>query len=182
MKILTGALRGQAITFKANPHLRPTSDKVRKAIFDMLSGQLEGKNILDLFAGTGALGLEALSSGAEKATFVETNKKQCQRIEENLAALGLGDRGLVLNMPAESAIQNFSREGSFFDIILMDPPYEEAWGIRALEALSASNILHEDSLVILEGYKKEDFPKVLGRLKCIRAKAYGDTKLVIYRI
>ena len=84
MKILTGALRGQRILFRPNPHLRPTADKARKAIFDMFQGAMEGKRVLDLFSGTGALGFEALSQGAAHVTFVEKNKVQCSEISANL--------------------------------------------------------------------------------------------------
>ena len=87
MKILTGALRGRKVLFKPNPNLRPTADKTRKAIFDMLQGGLEGAKVLDLFSGTGALGFEALSSGAEFVTFVESERAQALEIKKSLEKL-----------------------------------------------------------------------------------------------
>lgn len=182
MKILTGVLRGRPILFKANPHLRPTADKVRKAIFDMLQGQLEGKNVLDLFSGTGALGIEALSGGAERATFVEMDRRQCGKIRENLAALELDERSFVINLDAVAAIESFSRQGEFFDLIFLDPPYEKEWGRRTLEALSSSKVLHEGTFIILECNKREEAQKQLGRLRCVKMKAYGDTKIAVYTI
>ena len=182
MKILTGSLRGKTIQFKPNPHLRPTADKVRKAIFDMLQGQLEGKNVLDLFSGTGALGMEALSGGAERATFVETDAMQCGKLKENLAALGLDERSFVIRLDAVAAIESFSRQGEFFDLIFLDPPYEKEWGKRTLEALSSSNVLHEGTFIISECNKREEIEKRLGRLRCVKTKAYGDTQIAVYTI
>ncbi len=181
MKILTGSLRGKAIQFRPNPKLRPTSDKVRKAIFDMLQGALQDKNVLDLFSGTGALGIEALSAGAARVTFVEMNKNQCCVIKENLIRLGLTERAEAVNLDAIAAIGSFGREGEFYDIIFLDPPYEKEWGARTLEALSKSSIVHEDTLIILECNKREEPPRVVGQLKCVRAKLYGDTQILVYK-
>lgn len=181
MKILTGYLKGKAIQFRQNPKLRPTSDKVRKAIFDMLQGALQDKNVLDLFSGTGALGIEALSAGAARATFVEMNKNQCQKIKENLIRLELTEKAEAVNLDAIAAIGSFAREGAFYDIIFLDPPYEQEWGRRTLEALSESSILHEDTLIILECNKREGPPRTAGRLKCVRMKLYGDTQVLIYK-
>ena len=153
MKILTGNLRGQPIEFKKSPYLRPTSDKARQAIFNMLQGQVEGKNVLDLFSGTGALGIEALSQGAEKVTFVEKDKTCCRRLKDNLSALGLGDRSRVLLLEAVKAIREFSKDNEYFDLIFLDPPYEKELVKSALEAIAASNIIHEGTMIICEARK-----------------------------
>ena len=181
MKILTGALRGQPIQFTKNPHLRPTADKVRKALFDMLQAHIEGKRTLDLFAGTGALGLEALSMGASKATFVELDKTQCKKIRENLQRLKLDERAEVLNADALTAIESFSRQGRSFDIILIDPPYEKGLGLKAMAALNASSLIGSGCVVIFECSKRETAPETVGQLQNIKEKVYGDTRVAVYR-
>ena len=180
MKILTGQLRGQSIFFKPNPKIRPTSDKVRKALFDGLQGQWEGKRVLDLFSGTGALGFEALSNGAERVTFVESNQAQADRLKDNLKNLGISGAGSVLPQDVFRAIQNLSAKQEAYDIIFIDPPYEEGLGVKALEALSAANLVRQGALVILECYKKENFPEKSGMLTLIKVKVYGDTKVGVF--
>ena len=191
MKILTGKLRGQEIPFKPNPHLRPTPDKVRQAIFNMLQGALEDKNVLDLFSGTGALGLEALSNGAAKVTFVEKDARQCERIQTVLDGLKCSDRGEVEHQDALDAVRHFSVRNIFFDIIFMDPPYDALAGIEALRALAVSNCLHEDTLIFFECRNVGARHAVplhknpvanIGPLHLLRKKNYGDTQMLVYRM
>jgi 16S rRNA (guanine(966)-N(2))-methyltransferase RsmD len=180
VKILTGTLRGETISFSPNPHLRPTADKVRKAIFDILQGGVEGKNALDLFAGTGAMGLEALSNGAERVVFVEADTSQCRKIKDNLTRLKLGERAVVSNEPVEKVLSYFSGKSEYFDLIFLDPPYEKALGEKTLRQIADSHVLHEDTLVILECRKTEPIPGVVGDLKALKIKTYGDTKTLFY--
>lgn len=182
MIILTGRLHGQKIPFKPNSHLRPTPDKARQAIFNMLQGGLEEKNVLDLFSGTGALGLEALSNGAARVTFVEKDQKQCERIEETLNTFQLSEQAEVLNQDCVQAIRHFSVKGIFFDFIFMDPPYDSPMGEESLRVLSVSNCLHEETLVFFECRKDKDPQKTIGRLKLAQVKKYGDTFIIIYRV
>ncbi|MGH7198214.1 MAG: 16S rRNA (guanine(966)-N(2))-methyltransferase RsmD [Candidatus Omnitrophota bacterium] len=182
MKILTGTLRGKAISFRPNPKLRPTSDKVRKAIFDMLQGGLEDKNVLDLFSGTGAIGFEALSQGAARVTFVEMNKAQCDKIRENLIGLGLADRAQVVNLDAVAAVGSFSRRDDHFDFIFLDPPYEKSLAERALTEISRSSLLDAQGWVILECGRREALPEEAGALKKVKMKRYGDTTVLFYQM
>lgn len=181
MKILTGALRGKPILFKPNPKLRPTSDKTRKAIFDMLQGGLEEKNVLDLFSGTGALGFEALSQGAARVTFVEMNRAQCDKIKENLIRLELTDRAQVVNLDAVAAVGSYSRQESTFDLVFLDPPYEKGLAERALLAISRSSVLGAQGWVILECGRREELPDPAGGLRKMKTKTYGDTKVLFYQ-
>lgn len=178
---MTGKLRGEAISFSPNPHLRPTADKVRKAIFDMLQGAVEGKSALDLFAGTGAIGLEALSNGAEKVVFVEADTPQCRKIKDNLTRLKLGERAVVSNEPVEKVLSHFSGQNEYFDLIFLDPPYEKGLGERTLEQIARSGVVHEETLVILECRKTETVSSAVGCLKIIKTKIYGDTKMLVYK-
>ncbi|MBI4353511.1 MAG: 16S rRNA (guanine(966)-N(2))-methyltransferase RsmD [Candidatus Omnitrophica bacterium] len=181
MKILTGSLRGRGILFKPNPHLRPTGDKVRKAIFDLLRGEIEGKRVLDLFSGTGALGLEALSNGASWVTFVEANRAQAVKIRQNLAKLGVPEKAWVLRKDVFEAMEYLSRKGEAYDVVFLDPPYGGGLAGRVLEALSQAPFLGQGAFVVLECHKKELIQSPSGRLKAIQTKVYGDTRLVVYR-
>lgn len=180
MKILTGSLRGRTVLFKPNPHLRPTADKVKKAIFDMLHGALEGKQVLDLFSGTGALGFEALSAGAVHTTFVELDKKQAERISENIKRLGLSGRACVTHADALVALADLSRRGMRFDFIFIDPPYGRGLGRQVLQRLSEGAILKEEGFIVFECKKQEDFLNQAGPFSALQTKTYGDTRIVIY--
>jgi 16S rRNA (guanine966-N2)-methyltransferase len=181
MKILTGDLRGRIIFHKPNPHLRPTSDKTRKAIFDMLQGQLENKTALDLFSGTGALGFEALSQGADLVTFVEIERSQASVIKNNLMKLGLSKKSEVIIGDTIRTIEKLSRDRKEFDFIFLDPPYEKGLGEKALAALLKSTIVKKETLIILECRNTEALPNTEENFVCLKNKIYGDTRIVIYR-
>ena len=181
MKILTGSLKGQSIVYRPNPHLRPTADKVRKALFDALQGRFEGKVVLDLFSGTGALGFEALSHGAERVTFVEKDRGQCAKIIQTTEKLELDAKVEVLCADALEALSKFSLQSRFFDIVFMDPPYEKGLCLKALETIGASSLIGQGTLLIAESRKREIFPKESGKLKRIKEKVYGDTQIGFYQ-
>lgn len=181
MKILTGSLRGKAIGFSPNPHLRPTADKVRKALFDMLQGALENVSVLDMFSGTGALGLEALSGGAASAVFLEKDRAQCRQIQDNIDALGLKARSRVFCGDAGESLKRLSRDGERFGIVFLDAPYGLEAGVNALHALSTLDLLVDEALVFFESDRREDIPASVGRLHLKKEKVYGDTKVRVYR-
>lgn len=181
MKILTGEMKGRTILFRPNPHLRPTADKVRKAIFDILQGELQDRKVLDLFSGTGALGIEAISNGAAKAVFVEVDAFQAGQIQKNLERLGLGRLGHVLRAEARKAMDRLSGEGAIFDFVFMDPPYEKGLALKSLEDLGASTLLKKEGIVIAETHSSENLPEIIEGLARIKEKKYGDTKILIYK-
>ena len=181
MKILTGRFRGRTLVFRPNPHLRPTADKARKAIFDMFQGQMEGKRVLDLFSGTGALGFEALSQNAGYVTFVEKNKAQCREILENLSRLQLTDQADVCCEDALEALDRLHNSHEIFDFVFLDPPYDTPMAACSLERLARMKLVTKGGFVLVECRKKEDLPEVFGNLKMLRDKRYGQTKILIYR-
>ena len=181
MKILTGDLKGRAIFFKPNRHLRPTADKTRKAIFDMLQGQMEGKRVLDLFSGTGALGFEALSSGARFVTFVEKEKNQAALIQKNLITLGMSDKARVMIGDFLMGVEELSREEESFDFIFIDPPYDKGLGEKAMTVFSQSRLILDGGFIILECRKSETLPKVEDSFTCLKNKIYGDSRILVYR-
>ena len=181
MKILTGSLRGREISFKPNPHLRPTVDKVRKAIMDSLQAEIAGRRVLDAFAGTGALGFEALSCGAASAVFIEKDASQAKKIRENLFELGLESRGKVLQGDAFKAAERLSRSGETFDLIFLDPPYAKALAVEMINSLSKHGLMAQEALVVWECGKHEAMRERIGPLTLIKQKKYGDTLISYLR-
>ena len=182
MKILTGALRGQSISFSPDPLLRPTTDKARKAIFDMLQGELDGKTVLDLFSGTGALGFESLSQGASHVDFVEEDREQCQRIKGNLARWKFSGSVQVHAQDVISWLSKNSKAPQVYDLIFLDPPYGTELAQAALEKIGASQMIKKGGFVFVECRKKVDIPPECGGLKVVRDKRYGQTKVLVYRL
>ena len=181
MKILTGDLKGQKIVGgQVSATLRPTSDKARKAIFDVLQGAFENKRVLDVFAGTGALGLEALSQRAETVVFVEKERSSAAAIERNLERLGLKERGRVITGEVPVVLKRLF-DDQIYDFIFLDPPYQTPLGLSTLEMLEASPLWHEDTIFLLECHAKEKPPAIVGALNAIKAKLYGDTQVIFYK-
>lgn len=177
MKIVTGNLKGRKIEMPRG--IRPTQDKVRKAIFDIL-GDLEGCSFLELYAGSGAVGFEAVSRGAIELVLVEVDP-QCQAaIKKNIRHLEL----LACNLyPVEaiSAVKRMHKEGRRFDVIFLDPPYYRELTKKTLHAIGEYDILAAEGIVIAQHFKKENLPDNLGVLSLFRQKKYGDTLLSFYR-
>lgn len=181
MKILTGYLKGRTLFFEPSKELRPTADKVRKAVFDVLQGFAAGKRVLDLYSGTGAMGFEALSQKASFVLFVEKDPLKIRRIEAALKRWHLEDSAEVLCLDALQAVERLKLSGEFFDLIFLDPPYGEGLGVETLRVVAKADILKEDGLVFVEAGKREDLPEEVFGLKNVRDKKYGHTRMVVYR-
>ena len=181
MKVLTGFLKGRLIQLPDSPNLRPTSDLVRKAIFDTLQGVVEGKTVLDLFSGTGALGFEALSLGAKEVLWVEADRPQAEAIEESIRQLGVEEAGRVFQQDVFKALESLGRQGRVFDIVFLDPPYHQGFGQKALRRVSELGLCKSGGFAVLETHKTEDPLEQLGVFKCLKTKKHGDTKISFYR-
>lgn len=181
IRILSGTLKGNLIYFTKNPHLRPTADKVRRAIFDTIRDIVPGSLVLDLFAGTGALGIEAMSLGASEATFVEHERTQAKTLDRNLERLGLSGQAHVMVSDALGAVKKLSGQRKYFDLFFVDPPYADGLGIQTIEALSASAVARPGSVLIWEHGKREEAPPSIGRFVRFQTKHYGDTRVTYYR-
>ena len=186
MKILTGDLRGRNFFMPAD--IRPTQNMVRKAIFDIIGHDMTGMHFLDLFAGSGAVGLEAFSSGAQTVTIVEKDAKCAQTIERNLEFLGIksiGEEGRMCQFiqgDVFAVIKSFSQRKRRFDVVFLDPPYDEGLAKKTLKTLSAYDILHPNSLVIAECGKREGLPYVEHEFEIMTERKYGKSCLIIYKI
>ncbi|HEU4532642.1 MAG TPA: 16S rRNA (guanine(966)-N(2))-methyltransferase RsmD, partial [Polyangiaceae bacterium] len=177
MRIVAGSLGGRSLRAPRGHGTRPTPDRVREALFSCL-GPLDGARVLDLYAGTGALGLEALSRGAARAVFVESAAAALAVLRGNVADLGLADRALVVGRPVERARAALEPEGPF-DLVVADPPYEmvrTGAAPRALGPLLAGGLLDAGARVVLE-HASADAPPELPPLACYDRRRYGDTSL-----
>jgi 16S rRNA (guanine(966)-N(2))-methyltransferase RsmD len=175
LRIIAGSLGGRRLVAPRGLATRPTSDRVREALFSAL-GEISGARVLDLFAGTGALGLEALSRGAARATFVDNARPALQALRENIAALDVGDRATVVAEPALRAVGSLAGP---FDLVFIDPPYAALDAVPPLVA-TLDRALLPGATVVLEHASRDPQPR-LGELEGKPARVYGDTALSIYR-
>jgi 16S rRNA (guanine966-N2)-methyltransferase len=177
MRIISGRMGGRDLG--AVPEgVRPTSDRVRESLFSVL-GSIDGLRVLDLFAGTGALGLEAFSRGAKEVVFVERSRRVIRALRVRLDALGIDEPGVVriLALDAKRAIERLGQDrGDGFDLVFLDPPYEEGDRVGTLTALFAAGILREHARVVVEGPKRHPLPALAG-VRVLDERDYGDTKL-----
>ena len=183
LRVISGVWRGRWIKSgreKPNGALRPTSDRVRTSLFDRLTPDLPGSRVLDLFAGTGALGIEALSRGAAQATFVEQSPGIVRLLEKNLAGLEAAG-ALVRCDEALHALRSFARTGTSFDLILADPPYASGLASRVILALDQERLLGAGGLLVVEHDRREELPAPREALVLQDERRYGDTVLTFFR-
>ncbi|EKE44214.1 methyltransferase, putative [Oceaniovalibus guishaninsula JLT2003] len=180
MRIVGGTFRGRTLTplGKGDPaaQLRPTTDRVRETLFNLLGNHgapAEGQRVLDLFAGTGALGFEALSRGAERVTFVENGRRALDILRANAVRLDVGDRATILRRDATRL-----GRGDAHDLILLDPPYGRGLGERALHAAMDGGWIAQDALI---AWEEAVPPRLPEGLRQIDQRRYGDTVLTLAR-
>jgi len=177
VRVIGGTLGGRRLPGRVARTTRPTGDRVREALFSIL-GPLDGERVLDLFAGTGALGIEALSRGAARAVFVERDRTAVAAIRANLAALDLGpERAQVRPGDAARALQDAALRQEAYDLVLLDPPYEPAPGLRLLLAERLPPVLAPGARVVAERGRRS--PPALD-LPLLTERRYGDTLLTIH--
>jgi len=175
MRVISGTSKGRKLATPKNLSLRPTSDRVKESIFNILSGRIEGRMVLDLFAGTGNLGIEALSRGAKKVTFVEKGRDALKLIRRNLARFGLEERSGVLPIDASRAIEILNQKGKTFDLIFMDPPYEKGLIEKTLTKLNLHPIYHRDSILVIEHHRRELLSPAVYGWSLTRQRRMGET-------
>jgi 16S rRNA (guanine966-N2)-methyltransferase len=174
LRVTGGSLSGRRFRVPQDA-VRPTSDRVREALFGRL-GDLEGVRALDLYAGSGALGIEAISRGAARVTFVEQAASTLAVLRANLAALGVDSLASVVAGDVPAAVRRLGRVEERFDLVLVDPPYASEEPARAFEALVGSAVLSAGAMVVLERDRRHPSPEVAG-LVALDERRYGDTVL-----
>lgn len=176
-----GEFGGRRILAPHGRGVRPTLDRVREAIFDVLGSGVEGAKVLDLFAGSGALGIEALSRGACHVTFCDSSSRAVQAIHRNLERLGIREsQARVLQMPAAQAIRVLANEGDRFDIVFVDPPYDALLYEATLTALAIAKVVTPGGRVIVEHSRRTRVGAVYGDLQAIKTRRYGDTCVTFF--
>ncbi|MER3456058.1 MAG: 16S rRNA (guanine(966)-N(2))-methyltransferase RsmD [candidate division GAL15 bacterium] len=179
MRVAAGEAKGKRLRVPRGVHARPTQDRVREAIFNALGSRVVDAEVLDLFAGVGTLGIEALSRGARRAVFVELEARTAAALRANLQAAGLQDRAEVWRADALRALRQLQQRGDCFDLVFLDPPYRSSWLARALRALAESPVLHHEGLVVAEGARGE--PLDGHGLEVVWHRTYGDTSVGFLR-
>jgi 16S rRNA (guanine966-N2)-methyltransferase len=179
MRVIGGEARGRTLKGPPREGVRPTSDRVREALFEILGAHGASlTRVLDLYSGTGALGIEALSRGAEHCDFVEADSKTCGVIRENLSRTRTLDRARVYPLPVARAL---SRLSGPYALVVADPPYEYDRAERELVELVESGLLAEDAIIAVEHSKRREWPEQLKQKPRLLSRRYGDTFLTLYQ-
>lgn len=179
MRIITGIARGTRLETLEGLATRPTAERVKEALFSMIQFDIEGREVLDLFAGSGQLGLEALSRGANRATFVDSSNDAVAIIKRNAQKTKLYDKCRVLATDAGVYIKNSGQRGEKYDIIFLDPPYAEKANVGLLEKIVKADILANFGLVVCESNEKE--PTEISGLTIRKHARYGKTYITLYQ-
>jgi 16S rRNA (guanine966-N2)-methyltransferase len=180
MRIIGGEARGRRLRAPRGAATRPTADRVREALFDLI-GEVTGLRVLDLFAGTGALGLEALSRGAARAVLVDQAEAAVRVMRANIDALGYGARARVLRQDVGRALRRLADGSERFDLVFLDPPYGTTQGELALGELGSGELIGSGALVVAEHDRRRELAAGYGILGLCDRRRYGDTELSIYQ-
>lgn len=179
MRVITGRAKGRRLVAPRGDQTRPISDRAKEALFSLLGDEIEGARFLDLFAGSGSVGIEALSRGAASATFVERGWRGVKAIRENLKLTGLEGKASVVRADVFRFVAG--AEGPY-DIVYVAPPQYQALWAKTLLALDAARLLASDALVVAQIFPKEYEELKLERLRFVEERRYGSTMLLFYRL
>jgi 16S rRNA (guanine966-N2)-methyltransferase len=182
MRVIAGSARGLKLTAPAGMQTRPTSDRVKEALFSIIASRRElvGARVLDICAGTGSLGIEALSRGAASCCFIEQGRPVLGMLEKNLVRTGLEAKGECLALDALKGLNTLSQQGKVFDIVFFDPPYSSNLYTLVPEALNALSLLSDEALLVAECSARTPLAERYGMLVRIDRRVYGDTALEFF--
>ena len=178
MRVITGTARGRRLKEPVGLETRPTADRVKEGIFSSIQFEIEGRRVLDLFGGTGQMGIEALSRGAAHCTFVDLRKEAVGIIRDNLTLTGLADRAAVVQADYQAFL---SRCRETFDVIFLDPPYNSGMLEKALETITAIDIVSENGIIVCESPAESVLPEGTAPYEKGREYRYGKIKITLYR-
>lgn len=180
LRIISGTFKGRRLASFKGRWVRPTSDRVREALFNILTVMWEGTTVLDLFAGTGALGFEALSRGASHVIFVERDVHAHRVLKKNIVLLGLVDRCTLVKLSAEEGVDLVKKTQRRCDVIFLDPPYNKQLADCTLSLLAERDVLAEDGVIAVEHHVQEMLSECYGKLMMSDQRVYGKTGLSFY--
>lgn len=180
MRIIGGQARGRTLVAPAGDKTRPTQDYVRESLFNILRGSLEDARVLDLFAGTGALSLEALSRGAAEAALVDTDRAACEAIRANIERVGVGERCQLIRRDYRQAMDALCAAGRRFDLVFIDPPYRMENTGEMCAALYEKGLLSPNCVLVVE-HRRGKAPRLDARFEAYDLRKYGDTEITFVR-
>lgn len=182
MRVIAGSARRLQLKTLEGLETRPTTDRIKETLFNMIRDRLVGSQFLDCFSGSGGIGIEALSRGAAKAVFIEKNPKAVECIRENLKTTHLEDAALVMTCDVITGLKRLEGKEYCFDTVFMDPPYKQEYEKQVLEYLSDSGLVHGETVMIVEASLETDFSYVSGLgFEVVRNKEYKTNKHVFLR-
>jgi 16S rRNA (guanine966-N2)-methyltransferase len=183
VRIIGGIYKGRTLRAARGLAVRPTSDRLRETLFNILASRIEGSRFLDICAGSGAVGIEALSRGASEATFIERSRRACAVIETNLSALGIADEATVINSDAALALRRVGKQSIQFDIAFFDPPYASPIHDDVMNLLGSRNLLSSpDAIVVVEHRAKALLKPEYAKLQLFREVKQGESELAFYQL
>ncbi|MFD2443402.1 16S rRNA (guanine(966)-N(2))-methyltransferase RsmD [Bacillus sp. CGMCC 1.16607] len=182
MRVVSGTCKGRSLKAVPGSTTRPTTDKVKEAIFNMIGPYFNEGIGLDLFAGSGGLGIEALSRGIDKVIFVDRDSKAIQIIKDNLVACDLLDKAEVYRNDADRAIKAILKREIKFDFIFLDPPYKKQQLLKLLETIEKEQLVISDGMIVCEHATDVILPDEVGLLKNIKKETYGIISISIYQL
>ncbi|MCX7710671.1 MAG: 16S rRNA (guanine(966)-N(2))-methyltransferase RsmD [Clostridia bacterium] len=181
LRVISGSARGHKLKTPKGSSTRPTTDRVKESLFNIIAAYIPEAEVLDLFAGTGNLGIEALSRGAANAVFADKSAECVNIIKDNLNHTKLSDKAKVLSGDASMVLMRLKNEGKRFDLIFLDPPYNTGLAQEMLSGIAQYELLKTDGLIVAESDRQDTLPENVGNLRLIRQQKYGDTMLWLYK-
>ena len=180
MKVISGKLKGRVLKGYNIEGTRPTMDRVKESLFASIQDRIPNSIVLDLFAGSGNLGIEAISNGCSKCFFVDNNFKCIKVIKNNLNNFGIVDKSTVIESDYKKALELFKDRGQVFDIIFVDPPYRDNILLEIMEFVRDNKILSKGGIIVLE-YNIDNLSKEIDGYSLLKNKKYGDKFISIYK-
>jgi 16S rRNA (guanine966-N2)-methyltransferase len=182
MRVIGGQARGRRLQAPRGSATRPTGDRVKQTLFDILAPRVKGSRFLDVFAGAGGIGIEALSRGAARVVLVDNDRAAAAAIDANLALLGSAANAQVCRQDARVALAALSDTGVRFDIVYLDPPYDSPLYEELLTQVGQTRLLVPEGVVIAEHFHKRELPETIAGLVRVRVVRIGDHRLSFYRL
>ncbi|WP_036646163.1 16S rRNA (guanine(966)-N(2))-methyltransferase RsmD [Paenibacillus pini] len=181
MRVVSGSAKGRSLKAVPGMGTRPTTDKVKEALFSMIGQFFEGGTVLDLFAGTGGLAIEALSRGMDKAIMVDMDPKSIETIRSNLKATGFESQAEVYRNDAMRALKALSKRGLLLDAVFLDPPYRMKNADEFMQLMQDKQMLAPDATLVIEHDSGYTYPETFGSFECVRHAEYGEVAISIYK-
>jgi 16S rRNA (guanine966-N2)-methyltransferase len=179
VRIIAGKYKGHKLVSFDEDHIRPTTDRVKESLFNIISARMDGPRVLDLYSGTGSLGLEAFSRGAGSVDMVEISRRSIEIIKKNLRNLRVSEGVVIHKSDAVEFVKKY--EGDPFDLVLVDPPFPSKICLATLEALEANrHVMAPSTLIVIEHSRHEPLPDSVGTLRRVDSRSYGDKLLAFY--